>query len=216
MLGLSPDLLALLWSGGELYNRQMGILLAIGAAIGLASVAGLRAFLPLGLAGLFGMFGLYELPAPYDVFAQPLVLVVLFVLAVVESVADKVQAVDRLSDIIALPLPILSGAALFAVAAGAGLDVASLPELVAGGGIAGVVAALKMIFRPSASANAATAGVSAPFLSTIEDVVALVGGAISIFVPLISLFLVAFVLYFFYRIRRRRGRKYEGLRILGD
>jgi len=33
------------------------------------------------------------------------------------------------------------------------------------------------------------------------------------FVPLV---LVAFVLFFFYRVRKRRGRKYEGLRILGD
>jgi hypothetical protein len=28
--------------------------------------------------------------------------------------------------------------------------------------------------------------------------------------------LVAFLLYFYYRVRRRRGRKYGGLRILGD
>jgi hypothetical protein len=27
---------------------------------------------------------------------------------------------------------------------------------------------------------------------------------------------VAFLLYFYFRVRRRRGRKYGGLRILGD
>ncbi|WP_119069179.1 DUF4126 domain-containing protein [Rubrobacter indicoceani] len=192
----------------------MEILLAIGAAVGLAAVSGLRAFLPVGLVGLATTLGLYDLPAPYDVFGQPVVLVALFVLAVIESVADRIPAIDRPSDIIALPLRMLAGAALFAAATGAGLDVSSLPELVAGGVIAGAVASLKMVLRPPA--NVAAAGVSAPFLSSTEDVVAFFGGIIALFVPLVSLLLVAFLLYFFYRVRRRRSRKYEGLRILGD
>ncbi|AHY45932.1 protein of unknown function (DUF4126) [Rubrobacter radiotolerans] len=192
----------------------MEVLLAIGAAIGLASVSGLRAFLPIGIAGVFAMLGLYTLPAPYDVFAQPLPLLAVFVLAVVESLADKVPALDTASDLVTFPLRILSGAALFATATGAGLGTAAIPELVAGGGIAGAVAALKFVLRPSA--NVATAGVSAPFLSAFEDVVTLVGAVVAIFVPLLTLLFVAFLLFFFYRIRRRRGRKYEGLRILGD
>ena len=79
--------------------------------------------------------------------------------AVVESLADKVPAIDTASDLVTFPLRILSGAALFATATGAGLGASAIPELVAGGGIAGVVAALKLVLRPSA--NVATAGVSA-------------------------------------------------------
>jgi hypothetical protein len=33
---------------------------------------------------------------------------------------------------------------------------------------------------------------------------------------LLPVVLVAFLLFFLYRIRKRRGRKYGGLRILGD
>jgi hypothetical protein len=65
-------------------------------------------------------------------------------------------------------------------------------------------------------ANAASAGVSAPFLSAFEDVVAIVGGVLAVLVPLVPLVLVAFLLFFFYRVRKRRGRKFGGLRILGD
>jgi hypothetical protein len=90
----------------------------------------------------------------------------------------------------------------------------AIPELVAGGAIAGTVAVLKAVLRPSA--NVASAGVSAPFLSTFEDVVAVVGGILAFVVPLLPLLLVACLLFFFYRVRRRRGRKFGGLRILGD
>ncbi len=84
----------------------------------------------------------------------------------------------------------------------------------AGAAIAGAVAVAKVVLRPSA--KVASAGVSTSFMSIIEDVVALVGGVVGLFLPLAPLLLVAFVLFFYYRVRRRRGRKFGGLRILGD
>ena len=59
-------------------------------------------------------------------------------------------------------------------------------------------------------------GLSAPFLSTFEDVVAVLGSILAVLVPLVPLLLVTFLLFFFYRVSKRRGRKYGGLRILGD
>jgi hypothetical protein len=50
----------------------------------------------------------------------------------------------------------------------------------------------------------------------VEDVVAIIGGAAGLFVPIVPLLLVGFLLFFFNRIRKRRGRKFGGLRILGD
>jgi uncharacterized membrane protein len=47
-------------------------------------------------------------------------------------------------------------------------------------------------------------------------VVAILGGVIGLFLPFLPLVLVGFLLFFFNRIRKRRGRKYGGLRILGD
>jgi hypothetical protein len=196
------------------YNVRVETLLAVGSGVGLSSVAGVRAYLPLALAGIFARLGLFEFPVPFDFLNNWLVIGALLVLAVVESGLDKVPALDTALDVVQTPVRIVAGALLFSAALEAGLNVEAIPELAAGGGIAGAVAVLKAILRPSA--NAASAGVSAPFLSAFEDVVAVVGGILAILVPLVPLLLVAFLLFFFYRVRRRRGRKYGGLRILGD
>jgi len=192
----------------------MEILLALGIGIGLSSVAGVRAFLPLALAALFVQLGLFSPPITY---ADPggwwTAVGVLAGLAVLESVLDKIPALDRPFNYAMVPVRIASGAVLFAATLGM-LDPGSAPWLVAGGVIAGVVAVAKVVLRPPG--KAASAGVSLAFLSFSEDVVGLVGGALGIFVPYLPLLLVAFLLFFYYRVRRRRGRKYGGLRILGD
>jgi len=192
----------------------MEILLTIGIGVGLASVAGVRAFLPLALAGIFVKLGFFDYPKPFGLLDDWLVIGVLLALALVESVLDKVPALDSVLDFVQTPVRIVAGAVLFSAALQAGLNVDAIPELAAGGSIAGVVAVLKSLLRPSA--NVATAGTSAPFLSIIEDAVAVVGGVVAVLVPLVPLVLVAFLLFFFYRIKRRRQRKFGGLRILGD
>ncbi len=192
----------------------METLLAIGIGIGLASIAGVRAFLPLALVGLAARIGLFELPAPFGFIDDWAAIGAFVVLALLETGLDKVPSLAKPLNIIQTPLRIAAGAVLFALALREGLDAGAVPELVAGGVIAGVVAVLKYVFRPPADASAA--GVSSSFLSTFEDVVALVGGTIAVLVPLVPLVLVTFLLYFFFRIRRRRGKRFGGLRILGD
>lgn len=196
------------------YNSRMEFLLAAGTGVGLSSIAGVRAYLPLALAGIFAKLGFFDYPKPFGLLDDWLVIGILLVLAIVESGLDKVPALDSVLDFVQTPVRIVAGAVLFSAALQAGLNVEAIPELAAGGGIAGVVAVLKSLLRPSA--NVATAGTSAPFLSTIEDVVAVVGGVVAVLVPLVPLVLVAFLLFFFYRIKRRRQRKFGGLRILGD
>ena len=192
----------------------METLFAVGIGVGLASVAGVRAFLPLVLVGLFARLGHFALPAPFGFLDDWLVIGALAVLALLESGLDKVPALDSILDYVQTPLRIVAGAILFAAALQEGIDVGAIPELVVGGVIAGLVSVLKVILRPAA--NAASAGVSASFLSLVEDAVVLLGGIIAVLVPLVPLVLVAFLLFFFFRVRRRRGRKYGGLRILGD
>ncbi len=196
------------------YNVRVETILSIGSGIGLSSVAGVRAYLPLALVGIFARLGLFDLPTPFDLLSSWLVITVLLALAFVESGLDKVPALDSVLNVVQTPVRIVAGALLFSAALEAGLDVGAIPELAAGGGIAGAIAVLKTLLRPAA--NAASAGVSPPFLSAFEDVVAVVGGVLAVLVPLVSLVLVAFLLFFFYRVRKRRGRKFGGLRILGD
>ena len=195
----------------------MEMILTAGIGVGLSSVAGIRAYLPLALVGLFAALGLFVPPEPLGILGSWAVVGALFVLTLLESVLDKVPVLDPVLDYVQTPVRIASGAVLFSVALGAGLDVSALPELAIGAAIAGVVAISKLVLRPSAKvAGASAAGVSTPFLSLFEDAVALVGGAVAVFVPFLPLALVAFLLFFFFRVRRRRGRKYGGLRILRD
>jgi hypothetical protein len=190
------------------------ILLAAGIGLGLASIAGLRAFIPLALAVFFTQLGLFEFPVPMVAIDVWTLVGGLTVLAVLEIVLDKVPALERVFNYAMVPVRAASGALLFTAALGLDIETGSPLWLAAGAVVAGVVAALKITLRPSAKTG--SAGVSATFLSTFEDVVAVVGGIAGFFVPYLPLLLVAFLLFFFYRVRKRRGRKYGGLRILGD
>jgi hypothetical protein len=192
----------------------METFLAVGIGVGLSSIAGIRAYLPLAFVGLFAQLGLFELSAPFDLLARWPFIGALLVLALLESSLDKISALSSILNLVQTPVRLVAGAILFSAALEAGFDAEAIPELAAGAGIAGLLAVLKLILRPPA--NVASVGVSVPFLSSFEDVVAIFGGLVAVFVPLVPLVLVAFLLFFFYRVRRRRGRKYGGLRILGD
>lgn len=190
------------------------IVLAAGTGIGLASVAGIRAFLPLALVALASRLGLIGLPETLGFLSEWTVIGVLAALAVAETVLDKLGALDRVLDGVMTPARLASGALLFAVALQSALWIGAIPELVAGGVMAAAVSVLKAILRPPAGAE--SVGVSDVFISFMEDAVALVGGVVAILVPLVPLVFVAFFLFFLYRVRRRRAKKYGGLRILGD
>jgi hypothetical protein len=187
-----------------------------GLGIGLASVAGVRAFVPLALFALFARLGFIVPPDLLGMQCDWTVVGVLLVLAVAEIAIDKVRALDPGFSYAMVVVRGMAGAALFEtmLEPGAFVDAGAVPGLVFGAGIAVFVAVLKVITRPASRAEAA--GVSTAFLSGLEDVVAVVGGAVGIFLPFVPLLLVGFLLFFFNRIRKRRGRKYEGLRILGD
>ena len=187
-----------------------------GMAFGLASVAGLRAFLPLALFGLFARLGFVVPPDILGLSTGWTVVGVFAALAVVEIALDKVRALDPRFGYAMIPFKLAAGAALFAtmLSPGAVLEPAAAPGLVAGAGVAALVGVLAVILRPGAGTGAA--GVSTAFLSAIQDAVALVGGVLSFFLPYVPVLLVLFLLFFFNRIRMRRGRKFGGLRILGD
>jgi hypothetical protein len=187
-----------------------------GLGVGLASVAGVRAFVPLALYMLFAQLGFI---APPDLLGLPgdwTVVGVFSALAVVEILLDKVRVLDPWFGYTMVVIRTLAGAVLFETMfePGALLDGGAVPGLALGGGIAAFVAVLKLLLRPVSGTE--SAGVSTAFLSTIEDVVAILGGLIGLFLPFVPLILVGFLLFFFNRIRKRRGRKYGGLRILGD
>jgi hypothetical protein len=187
----------------------------VGLGVGLASVAGVRAFVPLALFSLFARLGFIVEPDILGVQSGWTVVLVLSALAVVEIMLDKVRALEPAFGYVMIPIRIVAGAVLFAAVYEPGtLFGGAAPGLVAGGGIAAVVAGLKVILRPLSRSS--SAGVSTAFLSAMEDFVAVSGGVVGLFLPFLPLLFVGFLLFFYNRIRKRRGRKYGGLRILGD
>ncbi|WP_166174443.1 DUF4126 domain-containing protein [Rubrobacter tropicus] len=193
------------------YNARVETALTLGLGIGIASIAGVRAFLPLVLVYYLS---LPEGPFLFGTFPVWAVISALAILVVLESVLDKVGAAERVFNYVMVPIRVAAGALVFGIMSGVATISEAVPWLIAGAVIAGVVAVLKVLLRPSA--RDASSGVSTAFLSFIEDVIGLVGGVLALFVPYLPALLVAFLLFFFSRIRKRRGRKFGGLRILGD
>ena len=99
-------------------SNLMETLLAIGTGTGLSSVAGVRAYLPLALVGLFARLGLFELPRPFGLLDDWVVVGALLALALVESGLDKVPALDSLWDAVHTLIRIPAGAALAAATLG--------------------------------------------------------------------------------------------------
>ena len=191
-------------------------LVLAGLGVGLASVAGVRAFVPLALFSLFVRLGFIAEPDILGLQIGWTFVLALSALAVVEIMLDKVRALEPTFGYVMIPIRMVAGAVLFAAVyePGALFDAGAVPGLVAGGVIAGLVAGLEVILRPPSRSS--SAGVSTAFLSAMEDLVAVFGGVVGLFLPLVPLLFVGFLLFFFNRIRKRRGRKYGGLRILGD
>jgi hypothetical protein len=189
-------------------------LVLAGLGVGLASVAGVRAFVPLALLGLFARLGFIVPPDIFGLQVGWTVVFVLSALAVVEISLDKFRALDPAFGYAMIPVRMVAGAVLFTAVYEPGVLLDAAPVLVAGGALAGLVAVLEVIVRPSSRSS--SAGVSTAFLSAMEDVVAVLGGVVGLFLPFVPLLFVGFLLFFFNRIRKRRGRKYGGLRILGD
>ncbi|TGO06021.1 DUF4126 domain-containing protein [Serinibacter arcticus] len=185
--------------------------------LGLASASGLNAYVPLLALGLLGRFtDLVTLPAGWTWLENPWLLGVLGVLCLVDVVADKIPAVDSVNDVVQTLVRPASGGIVFASGVGSETVAVTDPGSLFADGrwipiVIGVVVALvvhltKAGVRPVA--NAATVGVSAPVLSTAEDVTSIGLVLAAILVPVLVLVLLAgAVVAAVLLVRRRRRRR---------
>lgn len=185
---------------------------------GLATAAGLNAYIPLLALGLLSRFtDLVALPAGWAWLENGWVMAIVAVLLVVEIVADKIPALDTVNDTIQTFVRPTAGGIVFGSGTAAETAAVTDPGAFAQSGqwipvAIGVVTALvvsltKTAVRPAA--NVASAGVAAPVLSTVEDVtsVGLVIVAILLPVPvLVALVLMAWGAFRLWRWRRRRAK----------
>lgn len=182
---------------------------------GLATSAGLNAWIPLLAVGLIARYtDVLTLPPQWEWLSNGWVLTILAGLLVVEFVADKVPMLDSVNDIVHTVIRPTSGGIAF----GAGsatvttTDPGQLAEgttwvpIAIGAVLALVVHILKALVRPVL--NAMTLGVGAPFVSTAEDVTSVTMSLAAILLPvLVLLFLTGLALFFWWAMRRRARRR---------
>jgi len=183
---------------------------------GLATAAGLNAYIPLLALGLLSRFtDLVTLPHAWAWLENGWVMSIVAALLVVEVVADKIPALDSVNDVIQTFVRPTAGGIVFGSGTAAQTSAVTDPGAFAQSGqwipiAVGVVTALvvsltKSTVRPAA--NVATAGVAAPVLSTIEDVASVGLVFAAILLPVLVLVGVVLLGWAVFRILRRRRRK---------
>lgn len=187
---------------------------------GLATSAGLNAYIPMLALGLLDRFtGLVDLPEGWTWLSADASLWILGVLLLLELVADKVPGVDAVNDAVQTVVRPAAGGIVFASGVGTQTTAAHDPgTLFAGSGWVGVVLgagiALAVQLAKAGTrvgANTATVGAAAPVLSAAEDVSAVGLVAAALFAPvLVAVLAVAVVVGLWLLVRRLRSRRGRG------
>ncbi len=181
----------------------------IGAAFGLASSAGLNAYIPLLLVALAARFPLDDpllnLSEPYSYIASWWAIGLLVILLAIEMTVDKIPAVDTLNDVIQTFIRPTAGAILFAANAHVITDIHPIVAIAAGILLAGGVHTAKGVIRPLVTAS--TAGTGNWFVSLVEDVVAFFVSLLSLLLPILAGVLAILGVVLLVRAYRRRRQK---------
>jgi hypothetical protein len=191
----------------------IGVLLT---ALGLSSVSGLRAYLPLLAAALGSDVSttstgqLITLSPHFKDLGAPWIVGILAVLAIGEFFVDKIPVVDHLSDIVHTVIRPLSGAVIMA---GINNPISNFNPWVAaavGAALSLTVHTVKATTRPVVTAT--TVGHGNPVVSFLEDVAAVIFTVLALILPIVALLLMALLVFFIgrftlTRINRLRAKR---------
>ena len=175
--------------------------------LGLASSAGLNAYIPALITALLARYTeLVTLPDEFAFLSSGWVLATLTVLLLIEEVVDKIPGADHVNDLVQSLVRPASGAVLFAAgseeAFGDHTWLALLVGFIAALCVHGTKAAGRGVI------NVSTGGIGAPVASVIEDVLSLAGAIIAIVAPiLVIVFIAGFVWVSVVIVRKRRERR---------
>src|SRR3954454_2782893 len=171
-----------------------GSMLETLTGIGLATSAGLNAYIPLLIVGLLGRYtSLITLPGPWHWLSNGWVIAILAVLLAIEFVADKIPLVDHANDVIQTVVRPTAGGLAFGAASSSQTVTVSNPSeffsshqwvpIVSGMAISFVIHSMKAAARPVI--NATTVGAGAPVASTAEDIVSVLLSFAAIIFPIL-------------------------------
>jgi hypothetical protein len=188
----------------------MDLLMGIFTAFGLSASAGLNAYIPLLIVGVIAHYTDWiRLNTPWDLLANPWVLIVLGLLVLIEMLADKVPAVNHINDAIQTFIRPAAGAVAFAASADVITDIHPVLSLVAGLLVAGSVHVAKSaIVRPVVTATTGGAG-NVP-VSIAEDIFASVMSILAILMPILVAIILILMVTLFFRWWQSRREKANG------
>jgi hypothetical protein len=174
----------------------MDVLLGVFSAFGLSASAGLNAYIPLLIVGVLAHYtDLIHLNAPWDLLANPWILIMLGILLIIEMLADKIPVVNHINDLIQTFIRPAAGAVAFAASTNVINGLNPVLAMACGLLVAGSVHLVKSTtVRPIVTATTAGAG-NVP-VSIAEDLTSTAVSFLSILVPVAIAVLVAILILF--------------------
>ncbi len=140
------------------------------AGFGFATAAGLNAWVTLFIVSLAARLGYIHLSSPYDVMTSAPVIIGIFIIMLIEGLADKIPLVDHASHILHGVLQPAAGAVLFASQAGVITGMSPILAFFVGALVAGTIHGARATIRPAITL--ATLGTGNAVVSTAEDAAA--------------------------------------------
>ena len=178
---------------------------SIALGVGLAAATGLRLFLPMLVVSAAAYTGHLPLSENFAWLATPPALILLAVAALVEILAYYIPGVDNLLDTVATPAAFVAGTIVSAAV------ITDLPPMVkwaaaiiAGGGIAGLTQSVTTLARAKSTVMTGTIG--NPVIATAELGGSLIISLLALAAPLLTLLLVAVLLWLGIRLIRKIAR----------
>src|SRR6476619_1008410 len=167
----------------------MNFISTLAVSMGASWVSGINLYATVATLGLLGRFAHLKLPGDLDVVTNWWVIGVALFLFVIEFIADKIQLVDSVWDIIHTFIRIPAGAVLAAAAFGDFDRSIQVIALLLGGGLAlsshGTKAATRAVL------NTLPEPVTNAVVSVAEDVLAIVSIIAAVFFPILLFLIVA-------------------------
>ena len=167
----------------------MDFISTLAISLGASWVSGINLYATVATLGLLGRFAHLKLPGELDVVTSWWVIGVALFLFVIEFVADKIQVVDSVWDVIHTFIRIPAGAVIAATAFGDFDRSIQVIALMVGGGLAlsshGTKAATRALI------NASPEPVSNIVVSLAEDILVILSVLLAAFLPVLIFFVIA-------------------------
>jgi hypothetical protein len=166
----------------------MDFISTLAISMGASWVSGINLYATVATLGLLGRFANLKLPGELDTLTSWWVIGVALFLFVIEFIADKIQLVDSIWDVIHTFIRIPAGAVLAATAFGDFNRSVQVIALLVGGGLAlsshGTKAATRALINTSPEPFSNIAA------SVVEDVLVVVSILLAVFLPVVVFFVI--------------------------